>query len=91
MAPVQTDTVYIERLAAMMRDILTQIRTIVRDNEGQDLSQDEILEQVDWTRWRSEFAQNDPWLMTRFDNWFAAPAGRFSLMAARFEEVRQGE
>lgn len=87
---VQHDQAYVDQLIAMMEDVIAQLATL-NGQEPTFESDEALLAAVNWDQWRMAFAKTDPWLITRFNNWFATPAGAYGLKTVRGEEIIQGE
>ena len=82
----QTDTAYIDRLAATLRDLRAQIGPLAR----QGLSLDEVRSQVNWDAQRAIFGDT-PRNRLLFDAYWLTPMTVNTYMEARGQRFEQGD
>jgi glyoxylase-like metal-dependent hydrolase (beta-lactamase superfamily II) len=82
----QTDTVYLDRLAATLRDLRAQIGPLAR----QGLSLDEVRRQVNWDAQRAVFGDT-PRNRLLFDAYWLTPMTVNTYMEARGQRFEQGD
>lgn len=82
----QSDTAYIDRLAATLTDLRTQIGALAR----QGLGLDEVRQRVDWSAQRAIFGDT-PRNQRLFDAYWLTPMTINAYMEARGQVMVQGE
>lgn len=82
----QTDTAYIDRLAATLTDLRAQIGPLAR----QGLSLDEVRQRVDWSAQRDIFGDT-PRNRLLFDAYWLTPMTINTYMEARGQAMTQGD
>lgn len=84
---VQTDTVYIDRLIALIAEVRAQIAPLA----GAGMSLEEVRAEVDLTEHQALFSGGDAWIASRFNAWWVQPFVGVAYQEATGEPIVQGQ
>jgi glyoxylase-like metal-dependent hydrolase (beta-lactamase superfamily II) len=80
--PVQSDKAYLRQVIAMLEAVSAQART----GAEQGLTLEQVREKIDLTRFKQQFAGNDPFRQRSFDENFA-----YSAVERAYREAKEGQ